>query len=75
MQALSIQSMLVDLITKFYYRDEQLHFQIFMVCKDGSKVAYGEYTDYQDYKKAYSDLSARKGSFAVEAASEKNIRK
>jgi hypothetical protein len=45
-----------NLITKFYYKDNHLCFQILIHCEDDKTIVYNEYTDYSEYKKEYSKL-------------------
>ena len=48
--------MVEQLITKFFYRNNQLFFQILLNGKDNFTITYGEYTDYTTYKKVYNQL-------------------
>ena len=50
-----------QLITKFFYRNNQLFFQI-LLNTDNSTTTYGEYTDYSTYKKVYNQLLGCKNS-------------
>ena len=45
-----------NLITKFYYKDNHLCFQILIHCEDDKTIVYNEYTDYAEYKKEYNIL-------------------
>lgn len=45
-----------NLITKFYYKDNHLCFQILLQCGFENMVAYNEYSDYSEYKTAYNEL-------------------
>ncbi len=45
-----------NLITKFYYKDNHLCFQILIHCEDDKTIVYNEYTDYSLYKKEYNKL-------------------
>ena len=45
-----------NLITKFYYRDNHLCFQILIKCEADQTIVYREYTDYNLYKKEYDQL-------------------
>lgn len=45
-----------DLITKFFYRDSHLCFHILLCVDGGETVFFREFTDYAEYKKAFSDL-------------------
>jgi len=44
------------LITKFYYKNNQLCFQILVQDESKNKTAQMEYSDYTEYKKAYNQL-------------------
>ncbi len=45
-----------DLITKFFYRDSYLCFQIMLHLDSNETVVYKEYLDYTEYKKAFKEL-------------------
>ena len=45
-----------NLITKFYYKDNHLCFQILIHCEGDKTIVYNEYTDYSEYKKEYNKL-------------------
>lgn len=45
-----------DLITKFFYRDNHLCFQILLHLEGNETVIYKEYIDYSEYKKAFNEL-------------------
>ena len=45
-----------NLITKFYYKNNNLCFQILLLLDQNKSVAYEEYVDYSAYKKAYNEL-------------------
>jgi len=45
-----------NLITKFYYKNNNLCFHIFLNLLKGSTISYGEFTDYNEYKKTYNSL-------------------
>ena len=45
-----------NLITKFYYKNNHLCFQILIQCGLENMIAYKEYSDYAEYKTAYSQL-------------------
>lgn len=45
-----------DLITKFFYRDSYLCFQIMLQLEGDETVVYKEYIDYSEYKKAFAEL-------------------
>ena len=53
------------LVTKFYYKNNQLCFQILVQDESKNKTAQMEYSDYTEYKKAYNqlmDLKSKKKS-------------
>lgn len=45
-----------NLITKFYYKNKQLYFQIILNLGLGKKVFYREFSDYYKYKKSFDQL-------------------
>ena len=45
-----------DLITKFFYRDNHLCFQILLHLEGNETVIYKEFTDYSEYKNAFNEL-------------------
>jgi len=45
-----------DLITKFFYRDNHLCFQILLHTKTNETIIYGVYADYSEYKKDFNNL-------------------
>lgn len=45
-----------ELITKFFYRDNNLCFQIMLDLEGKETVIYKEYVDYTEYKKAFAEL-------------------
>ena len=49
-----------DLITKFYYKQNILCFQIILKTESNENVPYREFTDYNEYKMAFEMLSQRK---------------
>ncbi len=49
-----------NLITKFYYKDNHLCFQILLECGLNKKIAYKEYSDYSEYKSAFNQLMEMK---------------
>lgn len=46
---------LKSLLTRFFYKEEQLHFQIMIQSEDNLEV-YGEYTNYNEYKETFDVL-------------------
>lgn len=51
-----------DLVTKFFYRGNQLCFQIILQVDGGERIPYKEFSDYAEYKKAFSELQQQKGN-------------
>ena len=49
-----------DLITKFYYKQNHLCFQIILNVGKNEMVPYQEFTDYAEYKIAFEKLSKMK---------------
>ncbi len=45
-----------NLITKFFYKDNHLCFQILIHCETDQTVSYREFSDYSTYKKVYDKL-------------------
>ena len=45
-----------DLITKFFYKKNNLCFQILLHTNSADVVKYGEYFDYKQYKTAFNEL-------------------
>lgn len=45
-----------DLITKFFYRNSHLCFHILLQVDGGETVFFREFTDFAEYKKAFSEL-------------------
>ena len=45
-----------NLITKFYYKDNHLCFQILLNCDGNETKVYKEYTDYAEYRDEYDRL-------------------
>ena len=43
------------LLTKYFYKDNQLCFQI-LITIDGKKDIIGEYSNYSDYRRAFTSL-------------------
>ena len=50
------------MITKFFYRSNNLCFQILLRVEDGDLVQYQEFTDYADYKRTLGELQSAKGN-------------
>jgi hypothetical protein len=62
-----------DLITKFFYRDSHLYFHILLHVDGGETVFFREYTDYAEYKKAFSDLQQARLNNIVISVPKKNL--
>ncbi len=45
-----------ELITKFFYRDNHLCFQIILHLDNGEMVAHQEFSDYAEYRAAFNAL-------------------
>jgi hypothetical protein len=46
------------LLTKFYYQDNYLHYQILIQTETGMQV-FGEYSDFSEYQTAFISLQRR----------------
>ena len=64
-----------NLITKFYYKDNHLCFQILLQCGLEKMISYMEYSDYAEYKSAFNRLiDMRSNNEAISIpSSEKNL--
>lgn len=62
-----------DLITKFFYRDSSLCFHILLHVEGGETVFFREFTDYAEYKKAFSDLQQARLNNVIIKAPRKNL--
>ena len=62
-----------DLITKFFYRDSHLCFHILLQVDGGETVFFREFTDYAEYKKAFSDLQQARLNNIIINAPKKNL--
>lgn len=51
-----------DLITRFFYKEEQLYFRIMIKLNGGTMLPYNDYADYNEYKEAYASLVEKKRS-------------
>jgi hypothetical protein len=49
-----------DVITKFFYQNSHLCFHILLQVDGGETVFFREFTDYAEYKKAFSELQQAK---------------
>ena len=63
-----------QLITKFFYRNNQLFFQILLNCDNNFTVTYGEYTDYTTYKQDYNQLLGLKTAGKPVSLSENRVK-
>lgn len=56
-----------NLVTKFYYQNNHLCFQIFLLFDQDRSLIYSEHTDYAEYKKTYGDLlNAKTNNLSLE---------
>ena len=62
-----------DLITKFFYRDSHLCFHILLHVDGGETVFFREFTDYAEYKKAFSDLQQARLNNMIITIPKKNM--
>lgn len=62
-----------DLVTKFFYRGNQLCFQIILQVDGGERIPYKEFSDYAEYKKAFSELQQQKGNPTMIKFPEKSV--
>jgi hypothetical protein len=51
-----------SLLTKFFYRDNYLHFQILMQSANEMQIC-GEFTNYDEYRKSFDALEMRLSDF------------
>ena len=49
-----------NLVTRFFYKENQLCFQILFQCQADKVIAYSEYDDYTKYKEAFNVLIEKK---------------
>ena len=49
-----------DLITKFYYNNNHLCFQILIKTNNEETTSYMEFTDYNEYRKVFNGLTERR---------------
>jgi hypothetical protein len=49
-------SKIKNLITKFFYKENHLCFQILLNCENNETRLFKEYTDYAKYKEEYNRL-------------------
>ena len=62
-----------DLITKFFYRNSHLCFHILLMLNGGETVFFQEFTDYAEYKKAFSDLQQARLNNMIISIPKKNL--
>jgi hypothetical protein len=55
-----------SLLTKFFYRDNYLHFQILIQSANEMQIC-GEFTNYDEYRKSFDILQNRLTDFASKA--------
>lgn len=63
-----------DLITKFFYKNNYLCFQILLHLEGGETLPYQEFNDYAEYKKVFTDLQQAKVSGVAIKFPEKNFK-
>lgn len=54
-----------DVVTRFFYRDNHLCFEIILLVNSGERIPFECFGDYAEYKKAFADLLRKKGSRTV----------
>ncbi|MFT4761923.1 MAG: hypothetical protein ACI9XO_004299 [Paraglaciecola sp.] len=55
-----------DLITKFFYKNNHLCFQILLHTRMNETIAYGVYVNYSEYKKDFDNLqNARSNNLKI----------
>ena len=54
-----------DLVTKFFYQENQLCFQIFLHLEGGESILFEEFADYGSYKKSMSSLQDAKANGSI----------
>ena len=62
-----------NLITKFYYKNNHLCFQILLYLGVENTVPFKEFTDYTEYKKVYSELMNAKTTNQVVALPQNDL--
>lgn len=63
-----------DLVTKFFYKEDHLCFQILLQMKQGETVLFQEFNDYSEYKHAMSDLQQAKRAQTFISISKNNLK-
>ena len=62
-----------DLITKFFYRDNHLCFQILLHTTTNETISYGVYADYSKYKEDFNSLQdARSNNHVIDLQNNDN---
>jgi hypothetical protein len=64
-----------DLITKFFYRNSHLCFHILLMVDGGDTVFFQEFTEYAEYKKAFSELQQARLNNRTISVPKKNLNK
>lgn len=54
-----------DLVTKYFYQNNQLSFQIILQLESGERVLYGEFLDYGSYKESMTALKKAKATGSI----------
>ena len=65
-----------DILTRFYYREDQLFFQIVLHFDNHRKIAFKEFTDYTRYKRVIGELQKIKDenlSFRIPETTAKSL--
>jgi hypothetical protein len=55
-----------SLLTKFFYRDNYLHFQILVQTANDTQIC-GEFTNYDEYRKSFDTLQSNLNDFKSKA--------
>lgn len=48
-----------NLLTKFFYKENYLYFQILLQTEENKLVVFKEFTDYSEYKKVFTELQKK----------------
>ncbi|MBK8562781.1 MAG: hypothetical protein IPN76_05410 [Saprospiraceae bacterium] len=64
-----------DLITKFFYRNSHLCFHILLMLNGGDTVFFQEFTEYAEYKKAFSELQQARLNNKIISVPKKKLNK
>ena len=54
-----------DLVTKYFYQNNQLSFQIILHLEGGETVLFEEFSDYGNYKKSMNSLQEAKTNGSI----------